>query len=95
MSAPIDVVDDPIHNRYVGSLDGQEVGFTAYRLEGSVLTLPHTVVPPEFGGRGYASAIVRYALDEARARGLQVRPTCPYVAHWIGTHPDYADLVVA
>ena len=31
---------------------------------------------------------------DARARGLKVRPLCPFIRGWIKRHDDYADLVV-
>jgi hypothetical protein len=34
------------------------------------------------------------ALDDIRARGLQVVPICPFVRAYIRRHPDDADLVV-
>ena len=38
--------------------------------------------------------LARYALDDARSRGLRVRPRCPFIKSWIRRHPDYQDLVV-
>jgi len=29
-----------------------------------------------------------------RATGRQVIPLCPFIAGWIGRHPEYLDLVV-
>jgi uncharacterized protein len=37
--------------------------------------------------------LARFALDDARARGLRVRPDCPFVARFIRAHPEYQDLV--
>ncbi|MEU6943009.1 GNAT family N-acetyltransferase, partial [Streptomyces rubiginosohelvolus] len=39
------------------------------------------------------SALVRTALDEARAARLRVLATCPFFAAWIARHPDYQDLL--
>lgn len=91
----ITVRKNPETGRYEGYLGDEQVGFADYR-EGAdgVVTMPHTVVPEQFGGRGYASAIVRFALDDIRDAGRRVNPTCPYVASWIDKHPDYADLRV-
>ncbi|RYB94095.1 N-acetyltransferase [Nocardioides oleivorans] len=75
--------------------DGELVGLIAYHLEGDVITLIHTEVLPAFSGQGHASTLARGALDDARARGLEVVPSCPYVAAYITKHPEYADLVRA
>jgi predicted GNAT family acetyltransferase len=88
-------VDAPDHHRYELRAGGQLVGFIDYRQHGDVIRLIHTEVPPEFGGQGHASTLARSALDDARARGLAVRPDCPYVASYIRKHPEYADLVAA
>ena len=53
----------------------------------------HTVVPLALEGHGIAGRLARAALDYARDRGLSVVPLCPYVADYIGKHPEYEDLV--
>lgn len=75
--------------------DGEVLGFIDYRLAGDVITLVHTEVDPAHSGQGHAATLVRAALDDARARGLSVVPSCPYVASYVGKHPEYADLVAA
>lgn len=85
--------DDPDHSRYELRAGDELVGFLDYRLRGDVVVLVHTEVPPEFDGQGHAATLARSALDDARARGLSVVPSCPYVASYIGKHPEYADLV--
>jgi len=71
-------------------------GHTAYlycRLAPGVITLVHTEVPPALGGRGVGSTLVRGALEAIRARGLKVVATCPFVAAYMGKHPEFNDLV--
>lgn len=86
-------IDAPDHHRYELRAGGELVGFIDYRLHGETIRLIHTEVPPEHGGQGYAATLARAALDDARERGLSVRPDCPYVAAYVGKHPEYADLV--
>ena len=66
-----------------------------YRLHGEVITMIHTEVGDQYSGQGHAATLARSALDAARSRGLSVVPSCPYVAAYIGKHPEYADLVAA
>ena len=40
-----------------------------------------------------AASLVGFVLDDARARGLQVTPTCWFVADYIRDNQEYADLV--
>ena len=42
---------------------------------------------------GLGSRLVQRALDDLRARGLALVPLCPFVADFVGRHPEYADLV--
>ncbi|CAN5587418.1 hypothetical protein BH10ACT1_BH10ACT1_20670 [soil metagenome] len=88
------VQDAPDRQRYEISVGGEVVGFAEHHPAGAgVEVFPHTVVLPDHQGQGLASVLVRHALDDVRSRGLQVDPTCSYVARWIGSHPDYQDLV--
>lgn len=65
-----------------------------YRVEGDVADFRSTFVPPEHRGEGIAERIVLAGLRWARERGLRVEPTCPYVAHVLGEHAEFADLTV-
>lgn len=78
--------------RFVTRVDGHD-GFVEYTQADGVLTITHTVVPPEIGGRGIAGQLVRAALEYARANGLKVVPACSYAAAYVQRHPEYADLV--
>ena len=79
--------------RYVLLVDGAEVGELDHA-EGpaGVRTMLHTGVRPAFEGRGLAAKLVRRALDDARADGVLVVPSCWYVAGYLDRHPDDADL---
>jgi uncharacterized protein len=96
MSTPdqrITVADRPDRGQYEIELDGAPVGLLTYRLAGGMITHRHTEIDPSVGGRGLGSALVRFALDDARARGLTVVPACPFAATFIVRHPEYEDLV--
>jgi len=88
------VADEPDADRYVIELDGSRIGHLDYRLAGAEMTMIHAEVDPAHGGQGLGSALVRGALDDARARGLQVRPRCPFVVDFLARHRgEYDDLV--
>ena len=86
-------VDSPDHHRYELRSGDEVVGFIVYRLGDGVIDLVHTEVDPAHSGQGHAATLARGALDDARSRGLNVVPSCPYVASYIQKHPEYADLV--
>ena len=91
-----DVTDHPERNRFELEEDGALVGLVTYRLTEGTIDLLHAEVDPDRRGRGLAGVLVRAALDDARARGLEVLPHCPYVSAFIARHRDeYLDLVPA
>lgn len=92
--ADVTVTDNTERHRFEVVLAGH-VAFADYRLSPGHIELPHTVVPPAFEGKGVASALARYAFDQARARGLAVIPTCPFMAGWVKKHPEVHDLIAA
>jgi predicted GNAT family acetyltransferase len=87
--------DDPEQQRFVISVDGEPAGFVQYRLEAGHIVFTHTEIAPAFEGRGVGSALIRHALNEARARRIGVLPLCPFVRDYIARHSDYLDLVPA
>jgi len=88
------VSDNPAHRRYELAVDGH-IAATYYEIADGVITFAHTEVPPELGGKGIGSKLVKGALDQVRANGLKVIAQCPFVKAWIDKHPDYADLLKA
>lgn len=92
MATP-EVRDVPERSRYEADLDGSRAGIAAYTRDGDLLVLTHTIVEPEYEGRGVGSALIRAAVDDARARGLQIVPRCPFAADWLRRHPDQLDVV--
>ena len=87
------IADEPAADRYEARLGDELVGIIDYRLYPDRITLVHTEILPEHEGRGIASRLARFALDDARHRGLRVRPSCPYVAAYLQRHPEYADII--
>lgn len=87
------IVHVPEASRYELRLDGRLVGLAAYRRRDRLLAFTHTEVDPACEGRGFGSALVGAALDDARREGLSVAPLCPFVAYYISRHPEYEGLV--
>lgn len=92
-AADVSVVENPDAARYEASVSDALAGTCEYELSGRVVTFTHTVVSPEFEGRGVGSALARRVLDDARARGQSVVPACSFIAAYIRRHPEYAGLV--
>jgi predicted GNAT family acetyltransferase len=85
-----------IHNAARSRFEATVEGLTCvadYRLQGGVMQMTHTGVPPQLEGRGIAAALVRAAMDFARAQGHKVHPACSYVAAYMRRHPETQDLL--
>ena len=65
----------------------------AYRIDGPVMSILHTGVPPPVEGRGIAAALTDAALAYARSVGLKVRPLCSYARAYFRRFPEAADLL--
>jgi len=89
----IELADAPDRHRYELSIDGEVVGFTAYRARPGLIAFIHTEVDERFQGRGLADKLIRFALEDARARGLAVLPFCPFVNAFIDRSREFEALV--
>jgi predicted GNAT family acetyltransferase len=66
-----------------------------YVQRGDVLDLTHTSVPQDAEGQGIGSQLARTAFEHAKAKGLRVMPSCPFVHAWLRKHPEFEDVVVS
>jgi predicted GNAT family acetyltransferase len=89
----IEVADAPDRERYELSIDGEVVGFSAYRARPGLIAFVHTEIDEHLQGRGLADRLIRFALEDVRARGLAVLPFCPFVKAFIERHREFETLV--
>jgi predicted GNAT family acetyltransferase len=87
-----DIVHNEAQCRFEHIVDGYLCELD-YQLDDQRMSILHTVVPTEVGGRGLAALLTCAALDTARSRGWRVQPICSYAATYIQRHPEYADLL--
>lgn len=88
------VTDVPDQERFEArDEDGALAGVLTYQLTGSIVAYTHTKVEPAFEGKGAGSALVRAAMDDARAKNRTVVPVCPFVSGWLDEHREYDKLV--
>ncbi|WP_202865362.1 GNAT family N-acetyltransferase [Ornithinimicrobium sufpigmenti] len=73
--------------------EARSVGFLSYELRDGVLDMQHTVVDPAMRGNGLGGRLVEAGLQHARAKGLQVRPTCPFIPPYMSQHPEHLELL--
>ncbi|THD75160.1 MAG: N-acetyltransferase [Bradyrhizobium sp.] len=87
-----DIVNNRAKHRYELAVDGH-IAATYYEIADGVITFVHTEVPPELGGKGIGSKLIKGALDQVRAERLKVIAQCPFVKAFIGKNPAYQDLL--
>jgi predicted GNAT family acetyltransferase len=92
---PGSVRHDESAHRYEYVLDGAVVAVAEYRPDGDRLVMHHTYTDPAHRDQGIAAHLVHDALDDVRRRGRRVVPACWFVAEFVGTRPEYDDLVAA
>ena len=90
----MDIEHKEADKRYVLTVDGEEAGFADYRdADATTRDFNHTVIDPKFRGQGLSGKLVKAALDDTRAAGKKIIPTCSAVDHFVEKNADYKDLV--
>ncbi len=89
----VNIEHDPTAGRYYVELDGDKAFLEYRQVDERTRDFVETFVPEALRGRGLAGQIVRFALDDARAHGIKVIPTCSYVAATIQREPSFSDVV--
>ena len=69
------------------SIEGKEVGYISFVVNDGALEVKHTVVYPEFRGKGYGKTLVDSAISVAKSRNLTVSSTCSYADRILGEKP--------
>ena len=87
-----DIIDNKAQHRFELEVDGH-LAASYYKIDDGVITFLHTEVPPELGGKGIGSRLIKGALDQVRAEGLKVVAECQFVKAFIGKNPAYQDLL--
>ena len=96
MSTPtsdLEIRDNPDKHRFEVGLGDGSIAIAEYRLGDGKIVFTHTEVPAAHEGRGIGSALIRFALGRARARGLKVVPICPFFAAYMKKHVEVQDLL--
>lgn len=80
------VSDNRAANRFEVTVEGH-TAVLLYERKPQSLVLIHTEVPPELRGRHLGDALAKAAIDSARAEGVRVVATCPFVQLYLRKHP--------
>lgn len=85
--------EGPAKGRYFVQLDGVEAEMTYSRAGASLIIIDHTAVPDALRGRSVGQALVRRAVEDARAEGRSILPLCPFAKAQIAHHEEWQDVL--
>jgi predicted GNAT family acetyltransferase len=87
------IINNPAKTRYELEIDNA-LALLVYSMDGKEMSILHTEVPPQLGGRGIGSKLAHHVLVEARTQGLKIVPRCSFVVDYMKKHPEFDDLKV-
>jgi uncharacterized protein len=82
------------HNQALGRYEMKTehgLAVAVYHQQGDRRIFTHTEVPRADEGKGYASRLVKEALDDTRLAGFKIQPACSFVVAFVRRHPEYRD----
>ncbi|WP_025738170.1 GNAT family N-acetyltransferase [Mycobacterium genavense] len=80
------------HQTYTIAVEDKTVGHADYADRGEQRVFHHTVVDPDYGGRGLATILVEEALNKTRDAGKRIVPVCSMVQTVLKKHPEFDEL---
>jgi predicted GNAT family acetyltransferase len=93
---PITREDDILGGRYAAIVDGVESELTYSRIKRhgqKLIVADHTGVPRQLSGRGVGLALVKRAVEDAKAEGVKIVPACSFVRVHMERNKDWRGLI--
>ena len=88
----IEVKNNEEKQQFAADFNGKKA-FINYKKQDGILNLTHTEVPPEFEGKGVGTRLVKQTLEQIKAEGTKIIPSCPFIANYIDRNPEYKSLI--
>lgn len=79
--------------RYLVRFAGAIAEMTYSRAGETMIIIDHTDVPDAMRGRSVGHALVRRAVEDARAEGRSIVPLCPFAKAQFSRHPEWQDVL--
>jgi len=89
----IEFEEGPSKGRYFHRGADAEAEMTFSKAGAGLIIIDHTEVPDALRGSGVGQAMVRRAVEDARASGKRIMPLCPFAAAQFRRHPEWADVL--
>jgi uncharacterized protein len=88
------MIHEPDASRYTLLIGDELIAVADYRLNGNAISFTHTYTQPSHRGRGLASELIEFAMDDVEANSTRrVLPMCWYVADWFEANPERRGLL--
>jgi len=68
--------------------------YLKYSVEGGVMLLVETYVPPQHRGKGLARRLVEYAVKLAKENNWLIKPICSYAIYYFMKNPEERAILV-
>ena len=85
--------DGPTGGRYLTTIEGHAAEMTYSKAGAARLIIDHTSVPDALRGKGAGQALVKRAVEDARAAGIKIIPLCPFAKAQIEKHAEWHDVL--
>jgi len=85
--------DDGAIGQYDLLVDGEDAGELTWSMRSGRRVISHTGVRHQLRGHGLAAELMKRAMDDARAEGVQVLPVCSYAVAFLRGTDAYDDVV--
>lgn len=85
--------ETPGGGRYHAVVSGHTAEMTYSRAGDAIIIIDHTYVPSALSGQGVGQALVKRAVEDARADGRKIVALCPFAKAQIGKHPEWQDVL--
>lgn len=85
--------DGPTGGRYLVTIDGHTAEMTYSKAGATRIIIDHTGVPDALRGKGAGQALVKRAVEDARAASIKIIPLCPFAKAQIEKHPEWQDVL--
>jgi uncharacterized protein len=89
----VEVRENPEQHRFERPIHDTAIAAAYYRLADGRVVFIHTEVPTEFSGAGIATDLARGTFELLRRSKRKATLICPFMVHFLSTHPEYADVV--
>lgn len=70
-----------------------KIAFLQYKITGPVISLLHTEVSEEIGGKGIANALADHAFKFAAAHDMKVKNYCAFISAYVKRHPELQSFI--